>query len=132
MKKLQRVVFIASTFFTVLTLIYLSALAISVSGKATDGVYTLLLKNVFTLFGFSCVVGVSSLILTSRLPSAARRVLHVLIIYASAVVSSLIMANPGSDARQVVLFVFVATFLFIIAYGAYIAICAVIKKAKDR
>ncbi len=132
MSKFQRVIFIAAAFFTVLTLIYLSALAIAVSGKATDGVYTLLLKNVFTLFGFSCVVGASSLILTSRLPSAARRVLHVLVIYAATVVSSLIMADPGKDARQIVLFVFVATFLFIVVYAAYITIGAIIRKVKDR
>ncbi len=130
MKKFQRVVFISAVFFTVLTLIYLSALAIAVSGRATDGVYTLLLKNVFTLFGFSCVVGVSSLILTSKLGGSAKRLLHILVIYVSAVVSSLIMANPGSDARQIVLFVFVATFLFIVAYAAYMAIRAIIKKAR--
>lgn len=130
MKKFQRVVFISAVFFTVLTLIYLSALAIAVSGRATDGVYTLLLKNVFTLFGFSCVVGVSSLILTSKLGESAKRLLHILVIYVSAVVSSLIMANPGSDARQIVLFVFVATFLFIVAYAAYMAIRAIIKKAR--
>ena len=130
MRKLQRVIFISTVFFTILTLIYLSALAIAVSGKATDGVYTLLLKNVFTLFVFSCVVGASSLILTSRLGNASKRIIHIITLYAATVVSSLVMANPGSDPRQVILFVFVATFLFIIAYAAYIAVIAILKKAR--
>ncbi len=119
----------ASWFFTVAVLVYSLTLAIGMSEVTNiTGIYGVLFKNIVTLFGFSCVFGVSFLLFDTKLPSSAKRMLHILILYAAMLVTVFIMGNSGNDTREIILFVFIATLLYTIIYTVSVLISKAITK----
>ncbi|MDD4125623.1 MAG: hypothetical protein PHW77_07880 [Eubacteriales bacterium] len=123
----------SSWFFTVSVLIYSLALATGMSDISNDiGIYRLLFKNIVTLFAFSCVFGSSFLLFDTKLPSSAKRLFHILILYAAMLASAFIMANAGTDARQIILFVFMATLLYIVIYSTALIVSKAVKKMQKK
>lgn len=131
MKFFKRSAVIACCVFTASVIIYTGALAAAMSSEASAaGAYGLLFKNIMLLFVFSLAVGFAELIFTlEKLPPAAKRVIHVLAVYAVTLACALLMANTGKDARQIVLFVFILTLLYTVIYTAAALIIHVVRKA---
>ncbi len=124
MKKFGQMLFKTACFYTFSSLAYVLAISLSVDGKvALSDAYTLIFKNLLVLLGFSAAFGVSFLLFDiKKLPSTAKRLLHALFLYVCAVGACLLMANVGDDIRKKVLFIFVATFIYVVIY----CICAVV------
>ncbi|MGI6715894.1 MAG: hypothetical protein ACOX3X_01695 [Eubacteriales bacterium] len=123
MNKIYKVIYRTTCFFTVMVLIYTLGLALGLSNTAGDeGVYSLLLKNIVTLFAFSVVFGLSFLIFETGLPPSAKRIFHAVVLYVAFLVAAMIMANTGDDTRQQILFIFIATLLYTVIYIASLLI----------
>jgi len=130
MSKLRQIIFKAACFYTVSSLIYVLLVALMVKGSATvSNAYLRVFGNLAVLFGFSCVFGASFLVFDlTKIPVSARRLLHVAVLYAAMLVACFLMANVTDDLRSKVLFVFMATFLFIVAYCVGMLISHIAKK----
>lgn len=130
MNKFRRICFNGACFYTVSSLLYVLAVGLMVKGSAmVDDAYMQVFGNLAVLFGFSCVFGASFLIFdVARLPQTARRLLHVVVLYAAMLVACFLMANVTDDPRSKVLFVFMATFIFIVAYCVGLLISHIAKK----
>lgn len=119
----------ASWFFTAAALAYTLTLAVVMpeTNESVD-IYGVLFKNIATLFGFSCVFGASFLLFDTALPSSAKRFLHVLVLYVATLISVFIMGKSGSDAREVIIFIFAATLLYTVIYTASVLISKAVKR----
>lgn len=121
----------ACRFFTVAAILYAASLAVGLSeAENISGVYGLLFKNIFTIFAFSCVYGASFLLFNLKITPAAKRMLHALILYAAMLASVFVMANTGSDVRNIIIFVFIATLLYTVIYTASVLIAKAINKTR--
>jgi hypothetical protein len=121
----------ACRFFTVAAIIYTASLAAGLAeAENVSGIYGLLFKNIITIFAFSCVYGSSFLLFNLKITPAAKRMLHVLILYAAMLVSIFVMANTGGDIRNVIIFVFIATLLYTVIYTASVIIAKTINKTR--
>jgi hypothetical protein len=121
----------ACRFFTVTAILYTAWLAVGLSeAENVSGIYGLLFKNIITIFAFSCVYGASFLLFNLKITPAAKRVLHVLILYAAMLASVFIMAGTNGDARNVIIFIFIATLLYTVIYTASVLIAKAINKAR--
>lgn len=118
MTRFKRVCFSSACFYTVASLLYVLAVGLMVKGSAAVGdAYMKVFQNLAVLFGFSCIFGASFLIFdAAKLPQTARRLLHVVVLYAAMLAACFLMADVTDDIRSKVLFVFMATFVFIVAY----------------
>lgn len=118
MAKLRQVIFKAACFYSVASLVYVSLVALMVDGSTTiANAYSLVLGNLVVLFGYSLVFGASFLLFdAAKLPQSARRLLHVIVLYVATVAACFMLANVTDDLRSRILFVFMATFAFIVVY----------------
>lgn len=118
MAKLRQVIFKAACFYSVASLVYVALVALMVKGNTTVAdAYSLVLGNLAVLFGYSLVFGASFLLFdAAKLPQSARRLLHVIVLYAATIAACFMLANVTDDLRSKVLFVFMATFVFIVVY----------------
>lgn len=131
MTAFKKTAVIACSFFSCAALVYTAALAIAMGEKSAAGAYGLLFRNIAALFAYSWAVGAAELIFSARLPSAAKRVIHIFALYAATLACALVMASPGKDARQIVLFIFILTLLYTIIYTASSLIIRFIRKARE-
>ena len=131
MKRFNMIAGVTCGVFTAAVIVYTGALAAAMSDDASAaGAYGLLFKNIMLLFVFSLAVGCAELIFSlQKLPPAAKRVIHVLAVYAVTLVCALLMANTGKDARQIVLFIFILTLLYTVVYTAASLIIHFVRKA---
>ena len=131
MAKFKKIAAVACSFFSAAALIYTGALALFMGGRsAVAGAYGLLFKNIAVLFVYSWAMGALELVFELRLSSAAKRVIHAFALYAFTLAAGLMMADPGKDARRIVLFIFILTLVYIVLYTATVLIMRVIKKAR--
>ena len=110
MAKLRQVIFKAACFYSVASLVYVALVALMVKGNTTVAdAYSLVLGN---------LAGASFLLFdAAKLPQSARRLLHVIVLYAATIAACFMLANVTDDLRSKVLFVFMATFVFIVVYA---------------
>ena len=105
MAKLRQVIFKAACFYSVASLVYVALVALMVKGNTTVAdAYSLVFGASFLLFD------------AAKLPQSARRLLHVIVLYAATIAACFMLANVTDDLRSKVLFVFMATFVFIVVY----------------
>ena len=120
MAKLRQVIFKAACFYSVASLVYVALVALMVKGNTTVAdAYSLVLGNLAVLFGYSLVFGASFLLFdAAKLPQSARRLLHVIVLYAATIAACFMLAN--------------VTFVFIVVYtlGAVIGWAAKRKNVK--
>lgn len=131
MTAFKKTAVIACGFFSFAVLVYTAALAVAMGENSAAGAYGLLFKNIAALFVYSWALGAAELIFSSRLPSAAKRVIHIFALYAATLACALVMASPGRDARQIVLFVFILTLLYTVIYTAASLVIRIIRKARE-
>ena len=102
-------------------------------GRRTRAVFSLLLRNFAVILAASAVFGVSFMLFEVKwLPSAARRTFHILLLYADLIIAFLLMANVSGDTSGQVLFVFMATLIFIVLYGVSCIVSSVIRKRRGK
>ena len=130
MAMFKKIAFVACSFFSVAALVYTGALAIAMGGRSAAGAYGLLFKNIAVLFVYSWAMGALDSVFTLKVSAAAKRVIHALALYACTLAAGLIMADPGKDARQIVLFIFILTLVYTVIYTATVLIMRIIKKAR--
>ncbi len=119
----------AAWFFTAAVPVYTLILRLGVTESGdTAGIYAVLFKNILTLFGFACVFGASFLFFDTKLPQSAKRLLHVLTLYLASLTAAFIMGNSGRDAREIILFVIIATLLFTVVYTASALTASAVRK----
>ena len=131
--RLKEVVFRGSLCFTVSSLVYVAVMSAMLSGADGEpgAVFSLLLRNFAVILAASAVFGVSFMLFEVKwLPSAARRTFHILLLYADLIIAFLLMANVSGDTSGQVLFVFMATLIFIVLYGVSCIVSSVIRKRR--
>lgn len=129
MNKIIKSVTRAAYFFSIAVILYTLTLAVGLGGAVgNEKIYSLLFKNIITIFGFALIFGFSFLLFETKLPPSAMRIFHIAILYVSFMAASLIMANTGDDPRQIILFVFIATLLYTVVYLAALMVSKGLKK----
>ena len=99
MAKLRQVIFKAACFYSVASLVYVALVALMVKGNTTVAdAYSLVLGNLAVLFGYSLVFGASFLLFdAAKLPQSARRLLHVIVLYAATIAAHNRRQADGAD-----------------------------------
>jgi len=131
MIRFKTIAFTACAFFSGAALVYTASLALALGTSSAAGAYGLLFKNIAALFIYSWILALLGQVFETKLPSAAKRVIHVLALYAATLVCALVIADPGSDARQVVLFIFILTLLYTVVYTASALVMRIIRKVRE-
>ena len=131
MSGFKKAAIVACSFFSAAALIYTGALAIYMGDRSAAGAYGLLFKNIAALFVYSWAMGALEFVFTLKISSAAKRVVHAFALYVCTLAAGLVMADPGKDARQIVLFIFILTLVYTVLYTAAVLIMRVIKKARE-
>ena len=82
----------------------------------------------------SAVFGASFLTFDVKgLPSAAKRTIHIVLLYAAMLCAFLLMADVSSgEVGSMVLFVFLSTLLYIVVYAVSCLISSLVRRYKTR
>ncbi|MDL2287538.1 hypothetical protein LJB90_03130 [Eubacteriales bacterium OttesenSCG-928-G02] len=92
-------------------------------------------KNYMLLFCYAWVFGASYLIFNIKsIPSAAKRTLHIIVNYVAMLIvfyMIYMIASGGIDTREKLIFIIMATFVFLIIYIIGMIISSLIKKIKN-
>lgn len=130
MSSLNKVLYRAASFFTLSSLVYTLCVALAKGqNQNINDVYMLLFKNQVALFVFSVIFGLSFLFFNiKKLPPAAKRFFHIVLLYLAMLGTIFIMADVSGEPRDIILFIFMATLLFMIIYLSAMGLSSLIKK----
>ena len=133
---LKDVVFRACLCFTVSAVLYTAVMSLMLADSAGEpaAVFTLLFQNFMIILAASAVFGASFLIFDVKgLPSAAKRTIHIVLLYAAMLCAFLLMADVSSgEVGSMVLFVFLSTLLYIVVYAVSCLISSLVRRYKTR
>lgn len=133
---LRDVVFRGCLCFTVSAVLYTAVMSLMLADSAGEpaAVFTLLFQNFLIILAASAVFGASFLIFDAKgLPSAAKRTLHVVLLYATMLGAFLLMADVSAgEVGTKVLFVFLSTLLFIVFYAVGCLLASLVRRYKTR
>ncbi len=136
MEKLKSVLFKAACFYSCASLVYLLAVALFLDGNTTvinaSDAYMEVFEKTAVLFLFSLAFGASFMIFdVKKLPSSAKRIIHAIGLYIAFVAACFFMASVDDDLRKKVMFVFIATFFYVIIYCVCTFASFLIRKRKN-
>lgn len=117
-------------------MLYTAVMSLMLADSAGEpaAVFTLLFQNFLIILAASAVFGASFLIFDAKgLPSAAKRTIHVVLLYATMLGAFLLMADVSAgEVGTKVLFVFLSTLLFIVFYAVGCLLASLVRRYKTR